>query len=55
MMKRFALLVLIFTLLLSAVAEAKFSDEYKAKYPRRVKTETRAEWRQGHSNHLYPF
>ena len=39
-MKRFAMLVLIFTLLLSAVAEAKFSDGYKAKYPRRVKVET---------------
>ena len=40
-MKRFAMLVLIFTLLLSAVAEAKFSDEYKKSHPRRVKVETK--------------
>jgi len=39
-MKRFAILILLCCLFFSSIAEAKFSDEYRAKYPRRVKVET---------------
>ena len=40
MKKIIAIVTLLVSLLLSNVAAAKFSDEYKAKYPRRVKTTT---------------
>lgn len=40
MKKIIAIVTLLVSLLLSNVAAAKFSDEYKAKYPRRVKTST---------------
>ena len=40
MKKIIAIVALLISLLLSNVAAAKFSDEYKAKYPRRVKTTT---------------
>lgn len=40
MKKIIAIVALLVSLLLSNVAAAKFSDEYKAKYPRRVKTTT---------------
>ena len=40
MKKIIAIVTLLVSLLLSNVAAAKFSDEYKAKYPQRVKTTT---------------
>ncbi len=39
-MKRTAIIVLLCSLFFVNIADAKFSDEYKAKYPRRVKVET---------------
>ncbi len=40
MKKLFTIVTLLATLLATNIADAKFSDEYKAKYPRRVKTTT---------------
>lgn len=42
-MKRFAILILLCCLFFANIADAKFSDEYRAKYPRRVKVETKFE------------
>jgi len=42
-MKRFAFFILLFCLFFSGIADAKYSDEYRAKYPRRVKVETKLE------------
>ncbi len=41
MKKLFTIVTLLATLLAANIADAKFSDEYKAKYPRRVKVETK--------------
>ena len=41
MKKLFTLLTLLIVLMAANMAEAKFSDEYRAKYPRRVKVEKR--------------
>ena len=38
-MKRIAIIMLLCCLFFDSIADAKFSDEYKAKYPKRVKTE----------------
>lgn len=43
MKKLFTVIALMVSLLAANAADAKFSDEYKAKYPRRVKVETRLE------------
>ncbi len=43
MKKLFTIVTLLATLLAANVVDAKFSDEYKAKYPRRVKVERRLE------------
>ena len=43
MKKLFAIITLLVSLLAANAAYAKFSDDYKAKYPRRVKVETRIE------------
>ena len=40
MKKLFAIITLIATLMAASIADAKFSDEYRAKYPKRVKVET---------------
>ena len=40
MKKLFAVATLLATLMASNIADAKFSDEYKAKYPKRVKVTT---------------
>lgn len=40
MKKLFAIVTLLATLMATNVADAKFSDEYRAKYPKRVKVET---------------
>ena len=42
-MKRLATLILLCCLFSSNIADAKFSDEYRAMYPRRVKVETKLE------------
>ncbi len=44
-MKRTAIIVLLCSLFFVNIANAKFSDEYKTKYPRRVKVETRLDSR----------
>lgn len=41
MKKLFAIVTLLATLMVINVADAKFSDEYRAKYPRRVKVTTK--------------
>ena len=43
MKKLFTVITLLATLMMTSAADAKFSDEYKAKHPRRVKVETRLE------------
>ena len=40
MKKLFAVVTLLATLMAANIADAKFSDEYRAKYPKRVKVET---------------
>ena len=40
-MKRIAILALLCSLFFANIADANFSDEYKAKYPKRVKVETK--------------
>ena len=40
MKKLFAIVTLLATLMAVNIADANFSDEYKAKYPKRVKVET---------------
>ena len=40
MNKLFAMITLVATLMAANIADAKFSDEYRAKYPRRVKVVT---------------
>lgn len=40
MKKLFAIITLVVALMVTNMADAKFSDEYKAKYPKRVKVET---------------
>lgn len=42
-MKRFTIFILLCCLFFPRMADAKFSDEYRAKYPRRVKEETKLE------------
>jgi hypothetical protein len=39
-MKRTTIIILLCTLFFANIADAKFSDEYKAKYPKKVKTST---------------
>lgn len=43
MKKLFTIITLLAALLVTNMADAKFSDEYKARYPRRVKVETKLE------------
>ena len=40
-MKRIAILALLSSLFFANIADARFSDEYRAKYPKRVKVETK--------------
>jgi len=40
MKRKFTIVALLFSLLLCSTAAAKYSDEYKAKYPKRVKVTT---------------
>lgn len=42
-MKRTSIIILLCLLFFANIADAKFSDEYKARYPRRVKVETKLE------------
>ena len=43
MKKLFAIVTLLATLMAANIADAKFSDDYRAKYPKRVKVETKLE------------